>query len=58
VVVATESFAGLAREEALAQGLIGARIAVVAHPLGGVRAHELRRRADAVVDEIISLFTE
>ena len=58
VVVATESFAGLAREEALAQGLPDARIAVVPHPLGGVRAHELRRRADAAVDQIIGLFRE
>ena len=56
MVVATESFAGLAREEALAQGLADARIAVVPHPLGGVRAGELRRRADVVVDEIIALF--
>jgi len=56
VLVATESFAGLACEEALAQGLPDARIAVVPHPLGGVRAGELRRRADAVVDEIIALF--
>jgi hypothetical protein len=58
VVLATESFAGLAREEALAQGLVGARIAVVPHPLGGVRAAEIRRRADAAVDSIIGLFSE
>ncbi len=58
MVVASESFAALARAEALAQGLLGARIAVVPHPIGGTRAHELRRRADAAVDEIISLFTE
>jgi hypothetical protein len=57
VVVATESFAALAREEARAQGLAGARIAVVPHPLGGVPRAELRRRGDAAVDQIIALFT-
>jgi hypothetical protein len=57
VVVASESFAALAREEALAQGLPGARIAVVPHPIGGTRAHELRRRTDAAVDSIVALLT-
>jgi len=56
-VVATESFAALAREEALAQGLSEARVAVVPHPIGGTRAAELRRRADAAVDSIVALFT-
>jgi hypothetical protein len=57
VVVATESFAGLAREEALAQGLPDARIAVVPHPIGGTKSSVLRTRADAAVDEILALFT-
>jgi len=57
VVVTTESFVGLAREEALAQGLAGARIAVVPHPIGGTKSSVLRSRADAAVDEIIALFT-
>jgi len=57
VLVATESFADLAREEALAQGIPDARIAVVPHPIGGVRAHELRRRADAAVDSLVALLT-
>jgi hypothetical protein len=57
VVVATESFAALAREEAEAQGLPGARVAVVPHPVGGTKRSVLESRADAAVDEIISLFT-
>jgi hypothetical protein len=56
-MVATESFARLAREEALAQGLAGARIAVVPHPIGGTKSSVLRARADAAVDEILALFT-
>ena len=57
MVVATESFAALAREEAQAQGLPDARIAVVPHPIGGTRPAELRLRADAAVDSIVALFT-
>jgi hypothetical protein len=29
----------------------------VAHPIGGVDADEIRRRADAVVDEVLALLT-
>jgi hypothetical protein len=57
VVVASAEFAGLAREEARAQGLAGARIAVVPHPIGGVAAAALLARAEAAVDEILALFT-
>ena len=56
MLVATESFAGLACEEALAQGLPDARIAVVPHPIGGVAEARLLERADAAVDEIVALF--
>ena len=56
MVVATRSFAQLARDEALAQGLPDARIAVVPHPIGGTERRVLRERADAAVDEILALF--
>jgi hypothetical protein len=56
VVVATERFAGLAREEAGAQGLADARIAVVPHPIGGAPRAALLESADAAVDEIVALF--
>jgi hypothetical protein len=56
VVVATEAFAALAREEAGAQGLAEARIAVVPHPIGGVADARLLERADAAVDAILALF--
>ncbi len=57
MVIATEAFAELAREEALAQGLSGARIAVVPHPIGGTKTSVLRSRADAAVDQMLALFT-
>jgi hypothetical protein len=56
VVVATTEFESLAREEARAQALPDARIAVVPHPIGGVSDDALRARADAVVDEVMDLF--
>jgi hypothetical protein len=56
VVVATAAFAALAREEAVAQGLPDARIAVVPHPLGGVSDDVLLARADAAVDAVLALF--
>jgi hypothetical protein len=56
VVVTTEKFAGLAREEAGAQGLADARIAVVPHPIGGTARALLLERADAAVDGIVALF--
>jgi len=56
VVVATRHFAGLAREEASAQGLANARIAVVPHPIGGTARALLLEWADAALDEIIALF--
>jgi hypothetical protein len=57
VVVATRLFAGLAHEEASAQGLADARIAVVPHPIGGTERTLLLERADAAVDEIVALFS-
>ena len=56
MVLATDEFADLARQSARDSGLGGARIATVAHPIGGVSDQGLRGRADAAVDEIVSLF--
>ncbi len=36
-------------------GLPDARIVVVDHPLGGTDAATIERRADAAVDEVLSL---
>ena len=56
MVVATEPFARLAGEEARAQGLADARIAVVPHPIGGTTRTLLLERADAAVDGIVALY--
>jgi hypothetical protein len=57
VVLATDVFAGLAREAADAAGLAGARICSVQHPIGGVAKSELLDRAEAVVDDILALLS-
>jgi hypothetical protein len=56
-VVATEEFANLAREAARSQGLPAARIATVAHPIGGASDESLREKADAAVDAVLALLT-
>lgn len=58
MVVATTSFAALARQVADSYGLPGARIAVVAHPLGGILEADVLDRADRVVDEVLALVTD
>jgi hypothetical protein len=55
VLVATTSFAALARQVADSYGLPDARIAVVDHPLGGAREVDVIDRAERVVDEVLSL---
>ena len=55
--MATSAFERLAREEARAQGLPDARIAVVPHPLGGSSDEALLARADAAVDAVLALFS-
>jgi len=57
VVVATTAFAALAHQTADAYGLPGARIAVVAHPLGGITATEVTSRADEAVESVLALLT-
>ncbi len=57
VLVATTSFAGLARQVAAADGLAGARIAVVDHPLGGIVEADVVARAERAVDDVLALVT-
>ena len=54
-MVATTEFAALAREAAQAQGLPGARIVTVEHPIGGVSEAALLARAETLVDAVLAL---
>ncbi len=54
-MVATCEVAALAREAARAQGLPGARIATVEHPIGGVSNAQRLARAETLVDTVLAL---
>ncbi len=54
-MVATSEFAALAHESARAQGLPGARIATVEHPIGGIGEAQLLARAEILVDTVLAL---
>jgi hypothetical protein len=50
-------FENLAHEVAKAFGLAGARMVVIEHPLGGVTEEVVLRRANAIVDDVLRLWT-
>ena len=54
MVIATEKFSQLARQSAVQSGLPDARIAIVAHPIGGVPKAELERRGDAASEDVMN----
>ena len=56
-MVATTAFEVLARTVASRAHLPDAPIAVIEHPLGAITHAEVVARADAVVDDVIALFT-
>lgn len=53
-MVATDKFADLARQTGRDVGLAKARIVSLAHPVGGIEKDELRRRADAVIEDVMN----
>ena len=57
VLVATEALRELTDQTAHDLGLPDLRVVSVAHPIGGVDPDEIRRRADGVVDEVLTLLT-
>jgi len=57
VLVATASFAALARQAAEAYGFPDARIAVVEHPLGGISEQDVTVQAERAVDAVLELLT-
>jgi len=57
VLLATEPFAGLAREAAVAYELPGARTVVIAHPLGGIPPAAVEGKAADAVEEVLRILT-
>jgi hypothetical protein len=52
VVVGTDEFQALAQLEARNRGLAELPLALVKHPLGGIRDDEVLRKADTIVDAV------
>ena len=51
-MVGTDEFLALARLEAANRGLAALPIAVVKHPLGGIKADEVASKADTIVEDV------
>jgi hypothetical protein len=56
-VVTTTAFAALTAQVADTLAFPDARVAVIEHPLGGIDADAVERRADGIVDRLVVLFT-
>ena len=56
-VMGTFEFEALARLEAKNRGLEGLPLALVPHPLGGIREDEVMRRADLAIESVVKALT-
>ena len=52
-VMGTFEFEALARLESKNRGLEGLPLALVPHPLGGIRDEEVMRRADLAIESVV-----
>ena len=57
MLLATEPFAGLAREAAVAYELPDARTVVLPHPLGGISAEAVETKAASAVEQVLRLLS-
>ncbi|MBI3629637.1 MAG: hypothetical protein HY217_08695 [Candidatus Rokubacteria bacterium] len=57
VVIGTDEFEPLARLEAANRGLAGLPLALVRHPLGGIKEDEVVRKAEGVVEAVVRALT-
>lgn len=56
-VICTEEFIPTARAQAAISGRPDYRFAVVPHPVGSLTPADLRKRAEAVVPQVIAILT-
>jgi hypothetical protein len=55
--ICTEEFVILGVNAAQSSGMPDLPIVTVPHPVGGIKAEEVRQKADMVVDKIIAILT-
>ena len=58
VVMGTKEFETLATLEARNRGLADLPLALIPHPLGGIHEEEVVRKADLVIDLVVSAVTK
>ena len=56
--ICTDEFAPLGQAEAEALGMATLPIAVIPHPLAGLKPDEVGRRAEAVLEEVVHVLTQ
>jgi hypothetical protein len=57
VVMGTVEFEQLARLEARNRGMADLPLALIPHPLGGIREEEVIKKADLVIDVVVKAVT-
>ena len=57
VVMGTAEFEQLARLEAKNRGMADLPLALIPHPLGGIREEEVIKKADLVIDVVVKAVT-
>ena len=58
VVMGTKEFESLATLEARNRGLADLPLALIPHPLGGIREEEVVRKAELVIEVVVSAVTK
>ena len=56
-VMGTFEFEQLAKLEAKNRGLEGLPLALIPHPLGGIREDEVRKKADLAIESVLKALT-
>jgi hypothetical protein len=57
VTLCTEAFIGLARSESRALGMPDLPIAIIRHPLGGLKADQVAQRSQEVLEQVLQGLT-
>jgi hypothetical protein len=56
-VMGTFEFESLAKLEAKNRGMEGLPLALIPHPLGGIREDEVRKKADLAIESVLKALT-
>jgi hypothetical protein len=57
VTICTDEFSPLGHHEAESLGMPALPIALISHPLGGQKTEAVRQKAEAVLEQVVSILT-